>query len=518
MRPVGAIGADAGPVRVAHARRIGVNVRGALGLAGMLIKWLALAPLFPLVLAVWYGESIWPFVAASAVALAIGLGLERLGHDEVAGVGFREGFLVVSLAWVLAAVVGAVPYLLSGEADLKGPVDALFESMSGFTTTGSSVLSNVESLDRSVLMWRQFTQWLGGMGIVVLALAVLPRLRVGGRQLMESELPGPGMDDLGTRIRQTARRLWGLYVALTAVLALILAVIGWTGLDSRMTLYDAVAHAFTTMPTGGFGTKADSIQSFAPATQWVLIVFMGLAGMNFALLYRVFVRRNVRAASRDEELRLYIVLLAVGSALLILQLLERTLHGSEAPVRYGIFQAVSIVTTTGYATVDFSGWTTLAHMTIVALMFVGGSAGSTGGSVKVVRHLLLGRVLRRELRTTIHAELVAPIRLNRVPVDERTLRAVVAFILLYVGIFVVGAGIIALDTALQGPDIRPITVMAVAATTLGNVGPAFGYAGPLASFHEFSDVSTVTMIVLMWLGRLEIIPVLLLFTRQYWKP
>jgi trk system potassium uptake protein TrkH len=485
---------------------------------GTLLKWLALAPLFPLVLAIGYGESIWPFVAASAVAGAAGLALERFGRDEIATVSFREGFLVVSLTWVLAAAVGAVPFLLSGVADLERPVDALFESMSGFTTTGSSVLSNVEELDRSVLMWRQFTQWLGGMGIIVLALAVLPRLRIGGRQLMESELPGPEMDDLGARIRQTARRLWLLYVALTAVLAAVLALLGWTGVDKRMSPYDAVAHAFTTMPTGGFGTQADSIQSFAPATQWVLILFMVLAGINFALLYRMVVRRDVGAARRDEELRLYLVLLLLGSALLILQLLEKPLHGSEDPLRYGVFQAVSVVTTTGYATVDFTGWTTLAHMTIVALMFVGGSAGSTGGSIKVVRHLLMGRVLRRDLRTTVHPELVAPIRLNRAAVDERTLRAVVAFVLLYVGIFVVGAGVIALDTALQGPNIRPITVVAVAATTLGNVGPAFGYAGPLASFHEFSDVSTGAMIVLMWLGRLEIIPVLLLFTRQYWRP
>jgi trk system potassium uptake protein len=506
------------PPRVGRARRVGVNVRGALGLIGTLTKWLAVAPLLPLALALGYGESPWPYVGAIVVAVGLGLGLERLGRGELATVGFREGFLVVSTTWVVAAVIGAIPYLLSGNPDLDRPVDALFESMSGFTTTGASVVTDLPALDRSLAMWRQFTQWLGGMGIIVLALAVLPRLRVGGRQLMESELPGPEIEDLSTRIRQTARRLWGLYVALTALLATILAVLGWTGIDDRMSPYQAIAHAFTTMPTGGFSTEPDSIGAFQPATQWVFVTFMILAGVNFALLYRVLVRRRVRSGLRDEELRLYLFLIALGSSLLILQLLERELAGSDAALRNGVFQAVSILTTTGYSTVDFTGWTTLALLTIVGLMFVGGSAGSTGGSIKVVRHLLIGRVLRRELRTTVHPELVAPIRLASTPVDERTLRAVVAFVLLYVGLFVAGAGIVAIDTALQGPDLEPITVMAVAATTLGNVGPAFGTAGPFASFHEFSDISTLVLTGLMWLGRLEIVPVVLLFTRQYWRP
>lgn len=503
---------------IPRARHLGVNVRGALGLIGLLVKWFALAPLFPLALAFGYGEPPWPYLAASAASLAVGVVLERIGREEVSVVSFREGFLVVALTWVLAAVLGAIPYLLSGDPDLDRPVDALFESMSGFTTTGASVVTDVEALDRSLAMWRQFTQWLGGMGIIVLALAVLPRLRIGGRQLMESELPGPEIEDLGTRIRQTARRLWGLYVALTMALALVLTVLGWTGVDDRLNLYEAAAHAFTTMPTGGFSTQVRSIEDFAPATQWVLVVFMILAGINFALLYRVFVRRRVRSAFRDEELRLYGALLALGSALLVLQLLERDIAGSDDAFRNGVFQAVSILTTTGYATLDFTGWTTLGLMTLVVLMFVGGSAGSTGGSIKVVRHLLLGRTLRRELHTTVHPELVFPIRLNGIVVEEQTVRAVIAFVLLYVGIFIAGAGVIAIDVALQGPELRPLTVMAVAATTLGNVGPAFGYAGPLGSFADFSDVSTGTMIALMWLGRLEIVPIVLLFTRQYWRP
>jgi trk system potassium uptake protein TrkH len=481
-----------------------------------MLKWLSLATLFPTALALGYGESPWPFLAALAVGGGTGLALERLGRGRPI-LALREGYLVVALTWLLASALGAIPYLLSGEEQLARPVDAYFEAMSGFTTTGASILTDIESLNRSLGMWRQFTQWLGGMGIIVLALAVLPRLRIGGRQLLEAELPGPEIEDLSSRIRQTARRLWTLYVALTALLAFVLAVLGWTGLDDELDLYQAVAHAFTTMPTGGFSTQARSIEAFAGITQWVLIVFMALAGMNFALLYRAFVRRQPRAIARDEELRLYLLLLALGAFLLSLVLLTHDLRGSEHAVRHGIFQAVSLVTTTGYASIDFAGWGALALLTMTALMFVGGSAGSTGGSVKVVRHLLMARQLRREVRYTVQPEIVEPIRLNRSVVDERTLRAVTAFVLLYLGVFVVGAGVLAVDGAIQGPREQPILLIAAAATTLGNVGPAFGFAGPMGSFEPFSDVSTVTMTLLMWFGRLELIPVLALFTRSFWR-
>ena len=507
-----------GPPRIGPARTIAVDVRGSLGLVGSLLKYLGFAALFPAVLALGYGESPWPFLAALAVAVAVGLALERLGTAGAAGLGRREGYFVVSFTWLLAAGFGAIPYLLAGDPQLHRPVDALFEAMSGFTTTGASALVDIDAFSEShsLAMWRQFTQWLGGMGIIVLALAVLPQLRVGGRQLLETELPGPEVD-LGDRIRQTARRLWGLYIALTVAEALVLALLGWTGVDDRLDLYGAVAHAFTTLPTGGFSTEGRSIEAFSAVTQWVIVVFMVLAGANFALTYRMFVRRQPRALARDAEFRVYLAALAIGSVLLALVLYTTNLHGHEDAIRHGVFQAVSTVTTTGYASVDFASWTTLALMTMVALMFVGGSAGSTGGSVKVVRHVLLGRSLRRELRLTVHPDLVQPIRLNKVTVDEATLRAVTSFILLYVGIFIVGTAVIAIDTALQGPDLRPVTLMAVAATTLGNVGPAFGVAGPMGSYEPFSDVSTVVMTVLMWVGRLEVIPVLALFARSYWR-
>ena len=500
--------------RIAPARRTAVDIRGSLALVGMLLKYLSLAAVVPAAFAIGYDEPVLPFLGATVIAFAVGFGLER-GLRGATGIGFREGYLVVSLTWVAAALFGALPYLLSGDPQLDRPLDALFESMSGFTTTGATVVTQVESVDRSVLMWRQFTQWLGGMGIIVLALAVLPRLRVGGRQLLESELPGPEIDQLAERIRDTARRLWLLYIALTGVLFVLLAGIGLVD-DDGMGPYDALAHAFTTMPTGGFSTVTDSIAGFDAATQWVIAAFMILAGMNFALLYRAFVRRDPRPALRDEELRVYLCALALGAAVIVTEIWAEGFATGERAIRDGVFQATSLMTTTGYASFDFASWPTLALMTLVMMMFVGGCAGSTSGSIKVVRHVLMGKSLRRELRQTVHPEEVMPIRLNRRVLDERTLRAATAFILLYVGIFVVGAGVIAIDAAFQGPDLTPIDAIAVAATTLGNVGPGLGIAGPIGSFEGFSDVSTVTMMLLMWLGRLEVIPVIVLATRRYW--
>ena len=497
-------------------RRLGVDLRGALGLVGTLTKYLSVAVLFPTALAIGYGEPFWPFLAAGAIMALVGLGLERVGRDA-APIGFREGFFVVAVTWLAAATLGALPYLLSGEPQLDRPVDAYFEAMSGFTTTGASVLTDIAALDRSLLMWRQFTQWVGGMGIIVLALAVLPRLRVGGRQLLESEMPGPEVDQLADRIRSTAQRLWLLYVALTAAQALILAVFGWTGIDDRMDLFNAVAHAFTTLPTGGFSPEPRSVEPFAAASQWVIVVFMVLAGMNFALLFRLFVRRKGRAVVRDEEARLYLTILALMSVLLAVGLWEAGVQIGEAAFRHGTFQVVSMMTTTGYASTDFIAWPAFALMIVIGVMFVGGSAGSTGGAIKVVRHLLLGKVLRRELRQTLHPEVVMPIRLNGVVVDERTLRAITAFILLYVGLFVVGAGLIAVDAAFQGPDVSAYDAIAAAATTLGNVGPGLGLAGPMGSFEPFSDFSTIVMTALMWLGRLEVLPVVVLLTRGYWR-
>ena len=500
----------------ARSPRLAVDLRAALGLTGTLVEYLSVSALVPAVVAIAYREPPWPFLAAAVIAFAGGFGLARVG-ERTAAVGFREAYLVVALTWLLAAVFGAIPYLLAGEPQLDRPVDAFFESMSGFSTTGASILTNVDAVDHSLLLWRQFTQWVGGMGIIVLALAVLPRLRVGGRQLLDSEMPGPETDPLSERIRTTARRLWLLYIALTVVLAAVLTLFGVVGVDHRMGLFEAVSVALATLPTGGFMPNSGSLIGYAAASQWVVALFMLIAGINFALVYRALVRRRWRNVGADQELRLYLGILAIASVALVAEIWAEGLAAGEAAIRHGVFQVVSITTTTGFSSADFTSWTTFALMLLVGLMFVGGSAGSTGSSVKVVRHLLLGRSLRRELRQTLHPEEVMPVRLNGLVVQEKTLRAVTSFILLYVGLFVLGAGVIALDTAIQGPSLSPFDAIAAAATSLGNVGPGTGAAGPLGSFADYPDVSKLTMAALMWLGRLEVIPVVVLMTRHYWR-
>ena len=503
--------------RIGPRRRLAIDVFATANLVGTLGKYLGLASLFPVVIALWYREPIWPFLAAGAITSGFGFMLERLTAGAAVRVGVREGFLAVSATWLLAAGFASLPYLFAGGDQLGHPVDAYFEGMSGFTTTGASVVTDYDALPRSIDMWRAFTQWLGGMGIIVLAIAVLPRLRVGGRQLMESELPGPEIAQLSERIRSTARLLWVLYVGLTALETLALASLGWLGVDERMTPFEALAHAFTTMPTGGFSTQARSIEAFSAAAQWIIVVFMILAGANFALMYRGFVRRRPRVFLRDEEFRLYLALALVASLVLTAQIWGYGIAEGEEAVRSGVFQTVSIMTTTGYASADFALWQPLLLLTLFALMFVGGSAGSTGGSIKVVRHLLLGKVLRRELDQTVSPEVVMPVKLNGAPVDERTLRAIASFILLYVGIWAVGAAILAIDSAFSGVDLGTLDALGTSATALGNVGPGFGITGPMGSFAPLGDVSKITLIGLMWAGRLEIVPVVVLFTRHYWR-
>jgi trk system potassium uptake protein TrkH len=503
--------------RIGPRRRIAVDVAAAVNLVGTLAKYLGLAAVFPIPFALWYDEPFWPFVAAGAITSGFGFLLERSTADAAERVGLREGFLVVSVTWLLAAGFASLPYLLAGGSQLSSPIDAYFEGMSGVTTTGASVATDLTEINRSLGMWRQFTQWLGGMGFIVLAIAILPRLRVGGRQLMESELPGPEIAQLSQRIRSTARRLWLLYVGLTVLQVLLLATVGWLGIDDLMTPYQALANAFATMPTGGFSTLPRSAEGFSATSQWILAFFMFVAGANFALMYLGIVRRRPRSFVHDEEFRLYVALTLVACAAVTAMLWGYGIAEGEEAVRTSVFQVVSIMTTTGLASADFALWPAVLLLALFALMFVGGSAGSTGGSIKVVRHLLLGKALRREIDQTVSPEVVMPIRLNGAPVDERTLRAITAFILLYVGAWAVGASVIAIDSAITGSGLGTLDSLATSATALGNVGPAFGPTGPMGSFAGLGDVSKITMTGLMFVGRLEIVPVVVLLTRHYWR-
>jgi trk system potassium uptake protein len=494
---------------------LGVDIVGALHLVGSLFRPLGIAFLLPALLALGYGEPVWPFLVSGAATSGFGIALERTTHGKER-VGTREGYLVVALLWLLVAVFGTLPYLLA-EPQLSNPVDAFFEAMSGFSASGASVLTNVEGLTRSMALWRQFTAWIGGLGIIVLFLAVLPRLNVGGRQaLFRSEMPGPEIG-LEETIRETSRRFVLLYVSLTALVIAVLAALGWTGADDRMDLFRAVAHGFTTVATAGFSTEARSFEDFAAPTQWTTVVFMLMAGTNFALLYLGIVRRRIGALARDEEFRVYLVLVVVASLLVLAELVSRDVLAGGGGLRHALFNTTSMLTTTGYASADFNTWPPLSLLVLFGVTVLGASAGSTSGSVKLVRHVVIAKMLGREIRQTVHPELIRPLRLNANVIDEKTLRAIIFFVLLYLGVLAAGAVVILLDSSLRGLDLTAFQALADSASALSGAGPGLGFAGPMGSYEPFSGVSKLVLAMEMYLGRLEIVPVLVLLARSYWR-
>ncbi|GAB7008436.1 TrkH family potassium uptake protein [Halorubrum trueperi] len=512
----------------------GVNWKASVGLLGVGIKYLAVTMLVPLVVAVAYGEDVWVFLVSMVLTAAIGFAVERVDPDP--DLGPREALLFVSFAWLAAAVIGTIPYMLAGYGTastvglqtgsvsaLTGSiVNALFESMSGFTTTGATVLGEI-STDRhshALLMWRQLTQWLGGMGIIVLMIAILPEVAVNGAQLMESEAPGPELQKLTPKIAETARALWLIYFGFTVLLVLLLYGLHLLGTAPNMDLYNAVAHGFTTLPTGGFSPQADSIGAFSAAVQWIIIPFMVVAGVNFALFWHVL-RGEVDVMLENAEFRAYAGALAVITAILAVLLFRGAapaieLGGAtqgvpENSLRQAAFQIGSLLNSTGYATADFAQWETHAQIVLLFAMFIGGSAGSTGGGVKIVRWLIVVKAIRRELFTTAHPNVVKPVRLGGSVVDEDAIRGIMVFTLLYAVLFALSAVFIALDTARIGIQLSVVESISASLATLGNIGPGFGRLGPFGSYLFFPDTSKLLMIFLMWVGRLEIVPVLAVF-------
>ena len=496
-----------------------VDLGSALDLVGGVLKWVALTFLAPALVALGYGESPAPFLIGGVITAAAGWSLDRItGDKQGTAVGPREGFLVVALMWLLVPAFGALPFLIGDVPQLARPGDAYFESVSGFTATGATLLTDIEALEQGMLFWRQLSHWLGGMGIIILAVAVLPRLRVGGRQLLQSELAGPTeIEQFSDTVRDTARRLWTLYIGLTVLATFVLAGLGWTGLDPEMSFFDAVSQALSVIALGGFSNRGESAAAFAPVSQYVLLALMLLAGVNFLRLHRIVIQRHLRVIGRDEEMRLYATFVVVGSALVIVELLIGDFETGEAAFRHGTFQAVAIMTTAGFATADYTLWGPLATMTLLLLMFVGASAGSTGGSIKVIRHLLLFKIVRRELEQTVHREAVVPVRVSRRPIEDRALRSTIVFVLLYLMTFALGALGLVIDARRVGAEVAVFEAIGAAAACLGNVGPAFGFAGPFGSYDPFSNFSTAILTALMWLGRMEIIPVAVLLSRSYWR-
>ncbi len=488
------------------------------------MKYLSVTMFVPLVAALIYGDDVWVFAISIGAVAAAGFALERADPDP--DLGPSEALLFVTLAWLVAAVVGAIPYVLAGAgtaSTLANPINALFESMSGFTTTGATVMGEIsfEQHSRALLLWRQLTQWLGGMGIIVLMIAILPEVAVNGAQLMASEAPGPELQKLTPKIAETARALWLIYFGFTVLLAALLYALHLLGLAPNMDLYNAIAHAFTTLPTGGFSPQADSIAYFSAAVQWAMIPFMVVAGVNFALFWHVL-RGEAEVLVGNTEFRAYagalavltagVAVLLVGGAAPPLGPLGGVTGGlTENTIRQAAFQVGSLMNSTGYATSDFAQWDTHAQVFLLFVMFVGGSAGSTGGGVKVVRWLVVLKTIRRELFTTARPDVVQPVRLGGSVVDEDAIRGIMVFTMLYVLLFGLSAVFISLDTARIGVQLTTLEAVSASLATLGNIGPGFGRLGPFGSYLFFSDASKLLMIFLMWLGRLEIVPVLAVF-------
>ena len=425
--------------------------------------------------------------------------LNRKRNDSQ--LGKREGYLIVSLAWVIISVFGTLPFLISGS--ISNFTDAFFETMSGFTTTGATILNDIEAQPKGILFWRSMTHWIGGMGIIVLSLAILPILGIGGMQLFVAEVPGPTKDKLHPRIKETAKRLWGIYVLLTFVQTILMMFGG-------MNLFDALCHAFATMATGGFSTQNASVANYSPYIQYVIIIFMILAGTNFALHY-FSLSGKIKKVFRDEEYRVYLLTILLSTIVIALGLIFMTDRAVEKSFRDALFQVVSIITTTGFVTDDYLLWPVSLWMIIFLLMFVGGSAGSTGGGVKVVRQLLLFKNTRLELKRIIHPHAFLPVRLNGRVISEEIISKVMAFFLIYMMIF--GLGVLVMS--LTGLNYESSIGSVIA--SLGNIGPGIGAVGPVLNYAEITVFGKWFLSFLMLLGRLELFTILILLSPTFWK-
>lgn len=451
----------------------------------------------------YHEEVTMPILEAALITIACGvaLGANSMSFQNLK---LKEGLVVVSLGWAVVSLFGSLPYLLSGY--LPSVADALFETVSGFTTTGASVVSDVEIWPRSLLYWRSLTQWLGGMGIIALFVAIIAGLGARAKQLFKSEVPGPVSDSLSPRIKDTARKLWITYVGLSLMCMLCLYASG-------MDFFDSLCHTFTTMATGGFSTKNASIAHFSsPLIEWTIILFMFLAGVNFALHFFALRQRNPLVYFKNAEFKVYVLIILLATLLVFISLHEKwNWAGSEATFRAACFQIIAIVTTTGFATADFDLWPPLATTVILLMMFVGGCSGSTGGSVKPGRYMIIGHRTLIELKKMVHPKAIYPLRFGGRFIGEDLLINVLQFFFLYILFF--AAGFVTLSAL--GLDL--ISSISAAATCLGNIGPGLNLVGPTRNFSLLPDLAKYVLSILMLVGRLEIYPVLVLFMPEFWR-
>lgn len=481
--------------------RFNLKLIGAI--LGLLLVISGIGMLFSLPFSIYYKEDWLPIASSASITILTGLPLWIfLNKNAPRELKKRDGYLVVTFGWIIMSVFGTLPFLLSGA--IPNFTDAFFETMSGFTTTGASILNDIEGVPKGILLWRSLSQWIGGMGIIVLAVAILPILGIGGMQLFIAESPGISAEKLKPRIKDTAKRLWLLYVGLT-VLETILLMVG------DMSFYDALNHSLTTMATGGFSTKNDSIAHFnSPYIHYVITFFMFLAGTSFTLTY-FMLKRKFKKVLGNEEFVVYLFCIVAVTIVLTGFVHTSTSLTFENNFRETLFQVVSIITTTGFVTKDYTAWSPLITMAFFALLFIGGMAGSTAGGIKIVRHIVLFKNSFLEMKRQLHPNAVIPVRLNNRAIQGELTYHVLAFMMIYFLIFSLGSIVM----AWVGLDFP--TALSAVATSLGNVGPGIGGVGPMNNFSEVPDVGKWVLAFLMLLGRLELFTVLILFTPFFWK-
>jgi trk system potassium uptake protein TrkH len=481
-----------------------MNARLIAHMMGILVFFLGASMLIPLAAALYYNDGSAPALLTS-IALTCTAGgvvflLTRKRQDLY--LNHRDGMAIVTLGWLIAGLIGTMPYLISGA--IPNFTNAYFESMSGFTTTGASILQNIEALPRGILLWRAQTQWMGGGGIIVLAIAILPFLGIGGMELYKAETPSPVVDKLTPRIAETARALWKIYIFLTLFQILLLLI-------GKMSLYDAICHAFTTLPTGGFSPKNASIGHYQSAyIDIVIIIFMFLSGINFALHYKLL-HGKIKRFFLDPEFRVYLCIMGVFIFLVFTDVYGSIYSNITDALRYASFQVVSILTTTGFATADFEKWPALSQVILFISMFLGGMAGSTSGAIKLMRIILLIKHSYLEIFRIIHPHATTMVKLGGVPVSQTIMRSIWGFFLLFMGIYIVGVIIL----AAMGLDI--ITALTAMVTCMSNVGPGLGSVGPMDNFASIPAAGKWLLSFGMLLGRLEIYTIIVFLMPAFWR-
>lgn len=466
---------------------------------GWVLKFESAFLCLPVIVSVIYRErNGWVFLGVAAACFLSGWAMTLKKPEK--GLYAREGFISVALSWLVMSIFGALPFVITG--DIPNFVDALFETISGFTTTGASILSDVESLSYSCLFWRSFTHWIGGMGVFVFIMAILPLLGGANLNLMKAESPGPSVGKFAPKIRSTAKILYGIYFFLTVSEILLLVLFG-------MPLFDAMTSTFGTVGTGGFGIKNDSFAGYAPILQNIVTVFMILSGINFVFYY-MLLQKKFRQAIKFEEVLTYLGIIAVTIGIVFFS--TRSLFPNAADtLRHGAFQVASIITTTGFATCDFNQWPQLPKTTLIILMFVGACAGSTGGGIKVSRFVILFKTIRKELDIIIHPRAVKKIQMDGHSVPHEVVRSTNVFIMIYFMVFFISV------LLLGGDNLDFTTNFTAVAATINNIGPGMELVGPASNYSVFSMPCKIILMFDMLAGRLELFPMLLLISPRSWK-